>query len=69
MGRGQAARRGSTLVLYHALSTKELRALRAAFIADRQSARIKRNEKTIAFCEERLALINDVLKTRTRPRC
>jgi hypothetical protein len=63
--RGQAADRAVTLALYRGMSTRELRQLHAAFVADKQSAQMHQgNEQTIAFCDCRLALIDEVLKTR-----
>jgi hypothetical protein len=63
--RGQAADRAATLALYQTMTTRELRQLHAAFVADKQSARMHQHtEHTVAFCDHRLAIIDEVLRGR-----
>jgi hypothetical protein len=73
--RGQAADRAATLALYQSMTTRELRQLHAAFVADKQSARMHQHteegrtfaavtERTVAFCDDRLAIIDEVLTER-----
>ncbi len=52
--------------LYRAMSTQQLLELRGAFILDRQEAlrRPKGARRTVTFCDDRLALIADVLGAR-----
>ena len=46
--------------LYASMTTRELRTLRAAFVLDRQRG----HASTVAFCDGRIALLDDVLRTR-----
>lgn len=50
--------------VFREMSTADLVILRHAFIADRDAPNT--SKQTIAFCRERLALIDDVLKQRDR---
>jgi hypothetical protein len=51
--------RNPVRALYASMATKELERLRAAFEAD-----VRNGNETIAFCEGRLVLIAEELKTR-----
>jgi hypothetical protein len=63
--RGQAADRAVTLALYQTMTTRELRQLHAAFIADKYSAgQSAHAAHSIAFCDGRLAIIDEVLRDR-----
>lgn len=49
------------LELYRTMPTNELRRLRTAFLLDREG---HSNSDTIAFCDGRLALLDQVLRER-----
>ena len=50
------------LDVFREMSTADLVILRNAFIADRDAANT--SKQTVAFCRERIALIDEILKGR-----
>lgn len=59
-----AHERDGVLALYRTMPANELRALHAAFVADRQSARVRGDRPCIAFCDRRIAVIDHVQRER-----
>ena len=55
----------TTRMLYQSFSTLYLQTMHAAFVADRQLAHDRNDQKCAAFCNGRLAIIADVLRARS----